>query len=417
VLDPAKRDVRMRFIGPDKDRWRDRAVLPKLRALLPPAALQGGSFDKAWKQREGILYFADGSWWDFLTHDMELDAFASVELDSARIDEEPTGEMGERQYSETVRGLIDRAGNVRITLTPVEGIGWLKAELADDRDEPLKTEDAWCVTGSIEHNPHISSKGRDRAKKVWAKRGAAEYEARATGRWVHREGLIFPEYRRELEQPPSEEEPAGTSAPTGAARPDGSPRRATGRPASGPCPSSKRSTPASTSTTRSRSPSDSSTTRRPTSTASTTCSRSSSPQGAEPHRQPAGRDRPRRTRTVQVPADVHRHRPVGALTQPGERQGAHRTLARGGHLPDPRPEQPQADLRARCTSASTGEVERRPPANPNTARYRVWVSVDQDLDADGKADSFGNEMSQLPLAQTVHALRERAARRARQTQR
>jgi hypothetical protein len=25
VLDPAKRDVRMRFIGPDKDRWRDRA--------------------------------------------------------------------------------------------------------------------------------------------------------------------------------------------------------------------------------------------------------------------------------------------------------------------------------------------------------------------------------------------------------
>jgi hypothetical protein len=202
ILDPAKRDVRMRFIGPDKDRWRDRAILPKLRALLPPAALQGGSFDKAWKQREGILYFADGSWWDFLTHDMELDAFASVELDSARIDEEPTGEIGERQYSETVRGLIDRAGNVRITLTPVKGIGWLKAELADDHDEPLKTEDAWCVTGSIEHNPHISSKGRDRAKKVWAKRGAAEYEARATGRWVHREGLIFPEYRRELEQPP-----------------------------------------------------------------------------------------------------------------------------------------------------------------------------------------------------------------------
>jgi hypothetical protein len=202
-LDPAVRDIRMRFIGPDKDRWRDRACVPKMRSLLPPEALHGGSFDKAWKVREGILHFADGSWWDFLTHDMELDAFASVELDSVRIDEEPTGEVGERQYAESVRGLIDRAGNVRITLTPVEGIGWLYDELADENGDPRKDVDAWCVTGAIEHNPHISEQGRERAKKVWAKR-PGEYDARAKGLWTYREGLIFPEFKRELERPPGE---------------------------------------------------------------------------------------------------------------------------------------------------------------------------------------------------------------------
>lgn len=203
VLDPAVRDVRMRFIGPDKDRWRDRACVPKMRRLLPPEALWGGSFDKAWKIREGILHFADGSWWDFLTHDMELDAFASVELDSVRIDEEPTGEVGERQYAESVRGLIDRAGTVRITLTPVEGIGWLYDELADENGAPRKDTEAWCVTGAIEHNPHISKKGVEQALKVWAKR-PGEYDARAKGLWTYREGLIFPEFRRELETPPGD---------------------------------------------------------------------------------------------------------------------------------------------------------------------------------------------------------------------
>lgn len=208
VLDPAVRDIRMRFIGPDKDRWRDRACVPKMRHLLPPEALWGGSFDKAWKVREGVLHFADGSWWDFLTHDMELDAFASVELDAVRIDEEPTGETGQRQYEESVRGLIDRAGYVRVTLTPVEGIGWLYDELADEDGEARKDTDAWCVTGAIEHNPHISEAGVKRAKQVWAK-NPSTYRARAEGLWTYREGLIFPQFIREMERPPGSPIPGG----------------------------------------------------------------------------------------------------------------------------------------------------------------------------------------------------------------
>jgi hypothetical protein len=204
VLDPAKRDIRMRFIGPDKDRWIGRSVVPKMRLLLPPAALLKGSFDAAWRVREGVLTFADGSWWDFLTHDMELDAFSSVELDAARFDEEPTGTAGQRIYDETIRGLVDRAGYIRTTLTPVEGIGWLHDELADENGEPRKDQESYVVTGTIDHNPHISEKGRERAKRRWAK-DPATYRARAEGLWTHREGLIFPEFKRYTEQAPGSE--------------------------------------------------------------------------------------------------------------------------------------------------------------------------------------------------------------------
>jgi hypothetical protein len=51
-----------------------------------------GSFERAFDKRARKLQFADGSWWDFLTHDMDLDAFAGADLDRAHFDEEPPGE-------------------------------------------------------------------------------------------------------------------------------------------------------------------------------------------------------------------------------------------------------------------------------------------------------------------------------------
>lgn len=207
-LDPERRDVRMRFIGPDKDHWIREAIIPKIRELLPPSALYGGTLEKAWRPREGVLTFADGSWWDFLTHDMDLDAFASVELDAARFDEEPTGDAGEQKYDESIRGLADRAGVIRITLTPVQGIGWLHGELADEEGEPRRDDEVHVITGAIEHNPHISEVGRERAKKRWRK-NPATYKARAEGKWTHREGAIFPEFVRALEHAPGSEHPGG----------------------------------------------------------------------------------------------------------------------------------------------------------------------------------------------------------------
>lgn len=214
VLDPAVRDVRVRFIGPDLTRWLGRSMLSKVRELIPKAALKGGKLygkGGAWNAHDNVLTFADGSWWDFLTHDMELDAFSSVELDMACFDEEPTGASGERIYDETIRGLADREGCVRFTLTPVEGIGWLFSELADEHDEPRKDDEVHVVTGDIDHNPHLTEKGKAPLLKRWERSG--ELDQRKRGLWKHREGLIFPEYRRTIEQPPLAEHAGGHIRP------------------------------------------------------------------------------------------------------------------------------------------------------------------------------------------------------------
>jgi hypothetical protein len=135
----ADRELHVRAIGVDIPRWLNRAMLPKLRQLVPPAALWKGSFEKAWRDREQKLQFADGTWWDFLTHDMDVDAFASADLDIAWFDEEPPGEKGKLQWEETGQRLIDRDGLERWTLTPLLGLSFVYHELTDEHGNPATT--------------------------------------------------------------------------------------------------------------------------------------------------------------------------------------------------------------------------------------------------------------------------------------
>lgn len=185
------REMRVRVIGVDIANWLVKAMLPKLRKLIPPAALHKGSWEKAWRDRDRQLLFADGSWWDFLTHDMDVDAFASADLDLAWFDEEPTGERGKQQYEETLGRLTDRDGEVRWTLTPLLGLNFVYHELTDRFGNPRDDDECKVVTGDIDHNPHLSDKGRARFLKKFAK-DPLKLAARKSGRWVHFAGLIYP---------------------------------------------------------------------------------------------------------------------------------------------------------------------------------------------------------------------------------
>ena len=196
VKDPAQRELRYRFGGPDEARWLYQTVLPKLRKLIPKAALWGGTMDKAWQEKRHILTFADGSTWDFLTYNMELNAWAGSDLDGVSLDEEPKGRHGEDIHEECVGRLADRDGNFRYTLTPVEGIGWLYYLLSDEKGEPRRDDEVYVIRGAIDHNPHVSEKGRRKAIREWERRDPMRVEARRYGRWVHIEGLIFPEFKR-----------------------------------------------------------------------------------------------------------------------------------------------------------------------------------------------------------------------------
>lgn len=208
TLDPDKRDVRYIFAGPDSTNWLSKTFLPKVRQLLPPEALYRGDVDSAYNAKDRILRFDDGSYWNVLTYDMELKAWAGQEADGVNFDEEPAGPDGYLKYEEAVGRIIDRDGTLRFTLTPVFGIGWLYEILADENGAPRQDSETHVVTGNIDHNPNLPDSAREKAKKVWRRRPSTAL-AREQGLWTHREGLIFPEFEPELEQPPDSELPGG----------------------------------------------------------------------------------------------------------------------------------------------------------------------------------------------------------------
>lgn len=172
--------------------------LPKLRKLVPPGALFKGDFSKAWNDRYRLLTFADGSWWDFLTHDMDVDAFAGSDLDRVHFDEEPPGEKGKLQFDESLVRVTDRDGDIRLTMTPLLGYSWVYYELTTD-GQVRKDDEVWVVTGGMDDNPHTSDTHKKRLRKRWEKKEPLKLKARLDGEWVHFEGLIYDEFR---EAPP-----------------------------------------------------------------------------------------------------------------------------------------------------------------------------------------------------------------------
>lgn len=208
TLDPADGDVRFILAGPDSTNWQPKVLLPKLRELLPAKAMWKGSVDAAFNEKTRILRFDDGSYWNVLTYDMELKAWSGQEADGVCFDEEPAGPDGYRKYEEAVGRIVDRDGTIRFTLTPVEGLGWLYELLSDADEQPRRDEEVHVVSGTIDDNPNISDRGRERAKTTWSKNPATA-DARIRGLWTHREGLIFPEFSPTLERPPGEDSRGG----------------------------------------------------------------------------------------------------------------------------------------------------------------------------------------------------------------
>lgn len=189
---PYRGDYNCRTVVVDLPNALQKVVLPKLRKIVPAAALWKGDFAKAWNERYRILTFADGGSWDFLTHDMDIDAFAGTDLDRVHFDEEPPGAKGRAQYDESLTRLIDRDGDVRFTLTPLLGLNWVYYELTEN-GVPRNDAETRVVSGSMADNPHISRKMQDRLVKRWSKEPLV-LQARMHGSFVHFAGAIYPEF-------------------------------------------------------------------------------------------------------------------------------------------------------------------------------------------------------------------------------
>jgi hypothetical protein len=203
-------EVHVRVIGVDLANWLEKAVIPRLRRMIPAAALYKGDFDRAYSERKRMLMFADGSWMDFLTHDMDIDSFASADLHRAHFDEEPPGERGARQHEETLIRLADYDGDLRWTLTPLLGLNFVYYELTDGEGEPRNDDECVVIVGDIDHNPHLSERGRRKALRKIGK-DPLRLAARKSGRWVHFAGLIYDEFDENVHVVPERDLPRDES--------------------------------------------------------------------------------------------------------------------------------------------------------------------------------------------------------------
>lgn len=168
----------------------NQVILPIYRKLIPREALMGGRWDRAYNADRRTLLLAGGSTIDFLTYQMDLDAWSGVAKHGIRLDEEPKGYAGRKIFEECMERLLSTDGDFRMSFTPLFGLSW-SYHLLTAGGQPRDDEDVKVVRAHQDDNPHLSERAKRRANKLYNSEVRA---ARKAGLWVHFQGQVYPEW-------------------------------------------------------------------------------------------------------------------------------------------------------------------------------------------------------------------------------
>jgi phage terminase large subunit-like protein len=164
-------------------------VFQKLREWTPKDQYVGGEWGKAFSKSQRILTFKNGSYFDFLTYEQDVDKHGGAAKHRIHYDEVPPQDI----WNEGKMRLADYEGADAIfTMTPLDGLNWAYDELWVPW-EKKKLKDGFIVTVDIDDNPYLSPNQRDKALEGYSQ---AELQARKKGRFVHFAGMIYPEFDR-----------------------------------------------------------------------------------------------------------------------------------------------------------------------------------------------------------------------------
>lgn len=197
-LRPAKRwepPFKCRIVTPDFTSTMEGVVFDKLRMLAPKPQLLGGSWEKAYDKQNRKLRFANGSWFDFMTFEQDLDKFGGAALHRVHYDEEPP----EAIRKECRMRLIDYGGDEVLTMTPLLGMSWSFDQVYERRLEPEVT----VVEVDMDENPHLNEEAKEMVLQGLTEE---ERKARKEGKYVHFAGLVFPEFTSDHVVPPVSKE-------------------------------------------------------------------------------------------------------------------------------------------------------------------------------------------------------------------
>jgi phage terminase large subunit-like protein len=173
-----------RIIAPDFVSTMEGVIFHKLREWVPRSQLKGGSWDSAYDKQRRLLNFKNGSRFEFMTFEQDLDKFSGAALHRVHYDEEPPQEI----RTENQMRLIDYGGEELFTMTPLLGISWMFDHVYEKRHLPGFT----VVQVDMDDNPHLNQEAKNRLLD-----GLSDEEriARKEGRFVHFGGMVFGEFR------------------------------------------------------------------------------------------------------------------------------------------------------------------------------------------------------------------------------
>jgi hypothetical protein len=172
-LTPYKRwsaPVKARVIMPDFGATL-MSVMETLKKWVPESQLRGGDWEKAWKEKDHQLHFANGGMIDFLTLEQDVNKFGGVTRQIVLYDEEPKGDKGEEIRWNTSMRLAEVNGEELFAYSPIHGLGWTHDEF-EEKKGPEKAPQVWeepesedypngliVVRSSIYDNPYLSEEG------------------------------------------------------------------------------------------------------------------------------------------------------------------------------------------------------------------------------------------------------------------
>ena len=181
-----KPPIRVRIAGPDFQEWAQHTLNRKIEETIP----------KHWITRrrrnpQGVVVryeFKTGTVWNVMTYEQKDQQFESADFDRAWFDEPPP----QSKFIATFRGLVDRAGRMLMTMTPLIEGPWLEDLYEQAVDDP----NMMWFPGDIEDNmDHL-----DRARYEQWKRMIPEHEraARLEGKIVTLRDRIWPQFSDEV---------------------------------------------------------------------------------------------------------------------------------------------------------------------------------------------------------------------------
>jgi len=175
--------ARGRIVCVDFNQGINGIIIPKLKQLIPPSLLIGGSWDKSYHTQEKVLTCSNGSTIELMTYEQKVDAFAGTSRHWVHYDEEPPKSI----YNECQARLIDVDGDSFLTMTPLLGMTWIYDEIylpgLEQRDPDIEV-----ITVSMDENPYLPVGAKERFLKNL---DPEERKAREKGIFVSMGGLIY----------------------------------------------------------------------------------------------------------------------------------------------------------------------------------------------------------------------------------